>query len=535
MLHELLLALSGISGELFVPYPPAPEEPATFRIPANFPYLHEAERCALERLADLGFHYRSIVTFLDQQRGRITFFQASGVSGGSQPITASATTTGTTAEITAETITNANTAKTKNASQRPRGLFVHALCDAINDALTDYRQTIVESEKRILNKEDDMGGVVPLSHLVSVFGKYHVIMPQLHDLVRVVKQHPEEHFGCRLLNLLNDRCHTGVSELRVIMLRLLHACNGVMYQHLTSWMVYGHLQDPYGEFFVKDWELDDSLIPQSIPHSVAESILFAGKAIAIVRAASRSPRNRNSLPRSLAEQHLKQLLELSTRETFHHADLGTVVKVIRRNVAEWLWQVVLTGEKVVECLEAYRAYFLLGHGAFSLSLVEQFERLWLSRLTATKVSMVRQQELNSLLIRASVGNSAERDPALEHFRFVLPTGSHSPSSSRNLFDDFLLGQPLRLECDVGWPLDLFVTSEDLQKYASAFSFLISLRRTQVRLQRAWVHLSAVYRYGDGSATERNITQSLLPWRVRASMMFFVDCLWDHVQVRINQR
>jgi hypothetical protein len=148
-----------------------------------------------------------------------------------------------------------------------------------------------------------------------------------------------------------------------------------------------------------------------------------------------------------------------------------------------------------------------------------------SRLSSTRAPLIKEQEMNSLLVRASVGTLAEKDLAFEKFRFKIS------EKATSMFDDILVGVPLRFEYDIGWPLDLFVTSEDLSKYGDIFSFLISLRRTQYKLQKVWTHLATNvkmernYKFSKGG---NNIM--LMPWNVRASMMFFVDCLWAHVQV-----
>ncbi|CAG8783199.1 17294_t:CDS:2, partial [Cetraspora pellucida] len=527
MLHELLLALSGLSGDLFVPFPPQPETATTFKIPLDFPFLHEAEKTSLERLAALGFYYRYIVLFLDRQRGR------KECNTESKPVASDATEENTILH---------------------RGSYIHAFCNALNEVLVDFQKTVIECEIRILNKEDNMGGVVPVSQFVSAFGDYYIILPHLHQLIIEIEKNPLNYFGSRILNLIIDRCNTGVPELRTIMLRILQACHEVMYKHITSWIVYGHLQDPFGEFFVKDetskahikehfnqskWHrrfvLDESFIPNHIPLDVAKSIQFVGKAIATVRNSARPHEKNSTLPHSLSSLHLQHLLQLSSRPIFRQIELENVVTIIRDNVAQWLWQVVLTGDKVVECLEAFRNYFLLGQSDFALSLVEQFEKLTASRSMSSRILTIKEQELNSLLVRTSVGTLAENDPAFENFRFKLSTVSEQKTTTpNNIFDNVILGVPLRLEYDIGWPLDLFVTAEDLDKYGNIFSFLLSLRRTQFRLQRVWTHLAVAKKFGsvDNKLSNDKNYRMLMPWKVRAAMMFFVDCLWGHIQMDI---
>lgn len=518
MIHELLLALSGLPGDLFVPFPDQ-----IFKIQQDFPFLHEAEKSSLERLAVLGKYQQTIANFLALQRGR--------------------------KECPADL--NIIVSEDEEAKKRLNGSFVHALSNALSEVLKDFKEVVDKCEKRILNKQYNMGGVIPISQIVAEFGEYYIIFPHLNQLIIEINQRPEEYFGCRLLNLMVEKCNTGVPELRTIMLKLLQACNEVMYKHITSWMVYGYLQDPYGEFFVKDetfkdkkateeqfnasrWHkrfvLDEQFIPKHLTLDIAKSILFVGKAIATVRNATKPYEKNNTLPRSLSSMHLQHLLELSSRTIFHQIELENTVTIIRNNVAQWLWQVVLTGDKIIECLEAFRNYFLLGQGDFAISLVEQFEKLKASR---SRSSTIKEQELNSLLVRASIGTLAENDSSFEKFRFKIQNANDKKSATRtSTFDSTIINVPLKLEYDIEWPLDLFVTSEDLEKYGDIFSFLISLRRTQIRLQRVWTHLTATEKIpsGTNNILNDNVSNRLILWKVLSSMMFFIDCLWGHMQV-----
>lgn len=99
------------------------------------------------------------------------------------------------------------------------------------------------------------------------------------------------------------------------------------------------------------------------------------------------------------------------------------------------------------------------NGEFSLSLVRELERLKNSRLTARSGhgSIIREQDLQLAMLRASVGTSAQHDPNLSRIRFQLPKGPVRPLlpslsqagvptlSSSQLgaeqvrFDDILLG------------------------------------------------------------------------------------------------
>lgn len=62
MLHELLLALSGVPGDIFADDKAAQR----YRIPDEYSFLHDSERSLLEAVAQLGYVYRQIREVLDQ-------------------------------------------------------------------------------------------------------------------------------------------------------------------------------------------------------------------------------------------------------------------------------------------------------------------------------------------------------------------------------------------------------------------------------------------------------------------------------------
>lgn len=207
-------------------------------------------------------------------------------------------------------------------------------------------------------------------------------------------------------------------------------------------------------------------------------------------------------------------------------------------------------------------YFLQRNGEFSLSLIREIERLKLSRLTnrSGATSMIREQDLNLALLRASLGTAAQHDPSLAHLRFHLPSGplrpllpslatvnpksTSGPSNTveSTQFDDLLLGTHLNLAYSVSWPLDLFLHPSDLQIYAALFSYLSSLRKTHTRIHTCWTSLSNAQRarrrwtgLGEGgTAEDLDMRRGLLRcgWGVVRDMGWFLDTLLGYVMTHV---
>ena len=207
-------------------------------------------------------------------------------------------------------------------------------------------------------------------------------------------------------------------------------------------------------------------------------------------------------------------------------------------------------------------YFLIRNGEFTLSLIREIERLKLSRLTSRPgtMSMIREQDLNLALLRASLGTTAQHDPYLSRFRFILPAGPlrpllpsfandvllpTSPSTTTpvtSLFDTHLLGTGLCLSYNLSWPLDLFLERGDLAIYSTIFSFLSALRKTHTRVNTCWTCLSNAQRarrrwtgFGEGgTAEDLEVRTRMLRcgWGVVREMNWFLDTILGYVMMDV---
>ncbi|KAF9365014.1 Gamma-tubulin complex component 4, partial [Mortierella sp. NVP85] len=244
------------------------------------------------------------------------------------------------------------------------------------------------------------------------------------------------------------------------------------------------------------WEaefvVDENMLPVMIPSTLAHAILFIGKSIITARQAKPKP---IPIPQAMTEKHLNLILPLASDNPSSRTNdqnyissrvldvskLTNIISQIRTDIANHLWIVVQIGQKVVKTLEAFRRYFLLYDGEFGLQLIdalEEFERNRLSRLgrfvtpTAPTVS-IRDHDLGGILTKAAQGTRAQDDPLLRRFELRLlrpPKRTHGDTESdekqraQGMFDDQLLGIPVRLWFMLAWPLDFFLTTEDLGYY-----------------------------------------------------------------------
>ncbi|KAJ3136120.1 Gamma-tubulin complex component 4 [Geranomyces variabilis] len=573
MLHELLLALHGHSGDVFVEDSTAAVGPhsapglqqqakftsTTFRVAADFPFLHAAERSALDRLAHLGFLAGTIRRFA-QRHAKAVWTAALA----QQPEDDEDDDDDGQGETT-----SANVAGKQQKRLRP-GVYLLALCTGLDEVLDEYETLLVQAETKLLSNLDldTDAGRTPVSYFTYLFGK-------LVNLLDAIETHPDDNHGTKLLNILHDRCRTGLSEARAVFLRLFQICMAVFYKQLIGWMLHGRLNDQYEEFFISmqssnldardparevqlqaddtRWQsqikLKTAALPRFIPLAVAQNVLFIGKAVLTIKE-SRRPETARAA--ALVPRHQETLSKLAESLEYRALVLEMAVAALKRDVAAILWDVVVMDEHLVNHLKAFKECYMLGAGDLWMAFIEECGKL--KTRATSRLSLITDYELNttfrSLMRQLGMPNA---DFNAEHFRFKVMRGG--PADSANGLESEeqsyqqLIGGEFRLEYVVKWPMDLVFTQSDIDKYNQILIFLLALKATHMRVQRVCSAISQSVRVARGTTTTRNqrttparqqrnrdsLPTAALPrelWQLRAMMMFFLDCLWSYIQMDV---
>ncbi|KAJ7492481.1 gamma-tubulin ring complex protein [Mycena latifolia] len=397
----------------------------------------------------------------------------------------------------------------------------------------DYQTLVVDTEAKVLARDPNLvasASFVPLSSIRAVFAEWDAPFATLVALVEQLEAEKSWKPG-PLIDLLLTQ--------------------------LTAFVIHGSLS-PTDPLASDTYILEDGSMPSCISEQSRDSIAYVGRAIATIKAAQWQ----KQLPRSFTSEHTNLLQDVLPEDT--HA-FDRVIFQIRTNVGEWLWLNVLTQKDVEVAVDSLGNYFLLRNGEFAQSLIREIERLKLSRLTMRSgpASMIRDQDLNLALLRASLGTTAQHDPTLSLLRFSLPAGPLRPllpslthaqyptspsisasfSTAPSLFSSHLLGStPLTLSYKVSWPLDLFLHKADLTTYATLFSYLSALRKTHTRIHTCWTSLSNSQRarrrwtgLGEGgTAEDLQVRMTLLRcgWGVVRDMGWFLDTLLGYVMTDV---
>ncbi|TYG56835.1 hypothetical protein ES288_D08G095500v1 [Gossypium darwinii] len=568
MLHEILLALVGCTGDLIIDerehhkslgiplYPDAPiSDQCCFKLASDISFIDRSERDLIERLIALGFYYRELDRFTTKSRN-LSWIRSGDVSPSNRA------------------------SELSNRKIEKPSIYRRAFANGLVEVLSVYRSVVLQIEQKLLSETMPI-----LATVIQGLNKFFVVLPPLYELVLEIER--DDLRGGKLLNLLHKRFHCGVPELQACIQRLLWHGHQVLYNQLASWMVYGTLQDHHGEFFIRrqedqnmeygssipdtseklarlsaddtslmDWHLGFhiflDMLPENIHMHAAESILFAGKAIKILRNPSPGFKFQDALckqqtgkgsqnvhesaahhrfhkkpisgriigeellPQSEADKIEIMPQDLKESLDFHKRSFECSVDSIRAIAASHLWQLVVVRADLNGHLKALKDYFLLAKGDFFQAAIKTIsqEDKYFSRVSLRMPSFgitVKSSQVDLSKTKTNAGGSSE--------------------TSLDGWDG------IALEYSVDWPLQLFFTKEVLSKYHTIFQYLLRLKRTQLELEKSWAsvmhqdHADFARHHNDrmNHSTSQPRRQHFRPmWHVDV-----VESQWDFLQSHIQ--
>ena len=405
--------------------------------------------------------------------------------------------------------------------------------------LARFQKKVLDVETRILTKDASIVGAyetVPLASVVGEFDVWHRRMGWYWDLtcfMRSVSQRGEECSGASLIDKLRAEAQTGYPDLETSATELSRVAETAWLRQISSWIMHGKLPvHGADDFFIKSdgdsmdggvsrFSKDADLLPQFVQPSTASSILFVGKSIHQVRHYDQQSQIHTKMQApgvhygQLANTHLKHLSSLSL--PIIPAQMARAVSVIRKSLSQNILQHLLPLEDIMVLLSCLRRYFLLEDGEFTLSLVHEAE----ARIQGRQQSMgkllqrdpikalqglsIKEAELNqtlgqtwkTLAMRDDTEENLAFDFARKHTVLSLPRKASSrpttsdsvtaasPQVSSIAFNDTLFPSAADLALEITPPLDLFITKREVETYSSINAYLISVRRSHLRLADLW--------------------------------------------------
>jgi hypothetical protein len=484
MLHELLLILSAHESSIFKPWPAPPSVPKTIILDSTFNDIHPSERVALNDLAHLSFLHKSLRQSISQH------------------------------------------------IQSHPSIVLRAILSRIQNKVQEFQGAIERIEKLILTRDDSVVGafdIVPLARLTTLLGEWHRILEYLHKFVEAVVA---DSTGAEFLNKLQQDQHTGYSDIAEIVGQLIKAGEEAWIRQVSSWVLYGRIpQLGYSDFFIRpsknpnisalhenafiiEWEL----WPGYLPREIAGSILFIGRALARIQ--MQSPASQTS------QQILKSHVDYLNTITFPliPSTLSKAITSIRLSLSSAVLSTLLPLDTIVHLVQQFRHDFLLGHGSLMITLLSVTED-YLQRRHTHDGGTIKEAEVNNLLSKSSAivsrletsDDDDENPERLAYESSLKLCLLKSPETDEITFDKFLLGERIQLKYEITWPLDLFLSTEDVSVYNRIFNFLLAVKRCQRRLTLIWP--------GRKYPLVRRMT-----WTTISYTLFFVDSLWSYFQV-----
>uniref|UniRef100_A0A1E1XL62 Gamma-tubulin complex component n=1 Tax=Amblyomma sculptum TaxID=1581419 RepID=A0A1E1XL62_AMBSC len=493
MLHELLFALNGYPGTIFV------EKEGTFSVVKGLPFLHPSETTILDRLCALGYHVKYLRSFVSTYHSLST--------AGSQE--------------------GEKTLKT--------GFYLHALCAGLKKVLHQYSEELLNLEKEVLE-----GNKVSLMRFQEVLDKYHLLFLKLRDLVAEVESNRVH--GCSILQCMHKSSITALPLAKKSMSLLLQAGYGVLCQQISSWVLHGLLCDPHKEFFVKklssspsqtphnsssstleaplesmdDFGLDPHLLPEQLSASFAKKVLFAGAAVRVFGQSMGRPVYK-------AEQETEFLDRLQTIKESPELDLlhlEAFVEDVRSAAAAHLWQLFVEEGCLLSQLRLLRDAYLLGRGELFLHFSQKAEHLLCRPRAATT-----EHEVNEIFQQACSLLQSEDENLAEQFRITVGP----PLLTQDSTQPPLAGwETIGLNYKVTWPLHVFFTPATLSKYSRLFRLLFGVQRAQAFLQECWLLQCKVAR--TGPLQDCPLMRRMM--QLRSEMAHLLDSLQYYLQVDV---
>uniref|UniRef100_H9G828 Gamma-tubulin complex component n=1 Tax=Anolis carolinensis TaxID=28377 RepID=H9G828_ANOCA len=458
----------------------------------------------------------------------------------------------------------------------PPGIYLRAFCAGLDAVLQPYRQALLDLEQEFLADPH-----LTVAHINYSLDQFQLLFPSLMVVVEQIKA--QKIHGCQILEVVHRHSRGGLPPVRQALERILATCHAAMYKQLSAWMLHGLLMDQYEEFFIRqgpssssgsgptqlDEDEDDlgiggltgkqlrelqdmrlieeenmlapspkqfslrvEMLPSYIPAHVAEKILFVGETVQMFESQNISLTKKGSILKDQEDTFAAELHRLKQRPLFNLADFESVVDWIRSAVAEHLWKLLVEESDLIGQLKIIKDFYLLGRGELFQAFIDTAQQMLKTPPTAVTehdVNVAFQQSAHKVLL------DDDNLLPLLHLTIHYHGKEHRDASqAREVLPSRELSPhesptsgwaALGLSYRVQWPLHILFTPAVLEKYNVVFKYLLSVRRVQAELQHCWA-LQMRSKRLESSRTDA------IKWRLRHHMTFLVDNLQYYLQVDV---
>ncbi|RZC37978.1 gamma-tubulin complex component 4, partial [Asbolus verrucosus] len=370
---------------------------------------------------------------------------------------------------------------------------------------------------------------LPLTFVFSSLEKYQVLFNVLKSIIQVLQK--DNLHGCLLMGRLHKYIYCGVDAIANAAERITQCFNSIFYRHLCNWIIYGDLVDIHNEFFICDgsnkfqrknkirrpppvrkFYINWKMVPMFINEDTAESILFMGRIVWIVRndpKRATEDQYHTKYRRDIWEgkdiEYYKKVQALE-KQTFDQVEFQRAIEECRMKLTKYLWSVMLNEGNLKEHLQLIRDYYALGRG----ELFHQFIAVAENHVKNTS-SDQNAHNLNFIFLETARKIYGENDKT--YLRFELTTSKSETNTNP--------WSKLQLNFEINWPLHIVFHPKSMELYNKLFSYLLRLSKTQIHLHKLWhSHMSG----------KQNIDRRV--WTLRQHLIFLVNNLQYYLQVDV---
>ncbi|XP_076749465.1 gamma-tubulin complex component 4 [Xylocopa sonorina] len=446
---------------------------------------------------------------------------------------------------------------TEDLENVPQGLYLQALCEGMDQALEPFREEIVDLEGVVLRDS-----YTPLSLILCRIQNYICLFSVLNSIIREIRT--QKIHGCKLLQCLHQNMHIGIPDVKSAIEKMSYCVHIVFYKHLTSWLLYGHLEDIYNEFFIQkinneqnslilvdnknnfadamntnfsadmwNYNIQIDMLPSYIRPSLAAKILTIGQTIIMF---GNDPRQKKDF--AVVEQtetsiwgekeyeYFLKFQNLQKKSIFNIVEFERTIDELKQCITELLWRVAVEEAQLTSQLKLVKDFFLMGRGDLFLEFI---------RLTAHILNKPpthhTSRDINLAFQIALRKVHLNDENAMDSFNFIVPVlaeESEEVEIEGTEFTEKEREDPIErrgwgliiLKYKVIWPLHLLFNPSTLNDYNTLFKFLLRVKKTQINLWNLW----SEHMY------HKNIDIGVI--QLRNNLIFIIDNLQYYLQVDV---
>ncbi|KAK0098798.1 hypothetical protein PV326_003139 [Microctonus aethiopoides] len=437
----------------------------------------------------------------------------------------------------------------------PQGLYLQGLCDGMDQSLEPFRAEIIELEKSVLHD-----AYIPMSMILSRIENYHFLFKTLNNIIRQIKT--QKLHGCALLQCLHEYMNTGIPEVKIAIQKMMYCIHTIFYKQLTSWLLYGHLEDIHKEFFIQrtessqdgclfsemnnnsginkkhndmwNYDIAVTMLPSYIRPSLAIKILAIGQTIIIFgndprqeKVYSAMDRTKNAIWGNNEHEYFGKLQSLQMKSIFNITEFENTIDELKKCVTKLLWHVAVDDAQLLQQLKLIKDFYLIGRGDLFLDFIKLTSHI-LNKTPTNHTS----RDINlafQMTMRKMMSND---ESAGDNFNFIVPLSEIQSSSEVNSQSSESIQKDredpidkqgwgmIALQYRVIWPLQLLFNPKTLNDYNTIFRFLLRVKKTQINLWNLWTELMR----------SKNIDIGVL--QLRNNLVFILDNLQYYLQVDV---